>query len=63
MPRNFITKVREPWNPVIKSCLNAIDEHIKLHLQTGDAWHLTQAETLRQYVRELKTWIHRQEIK
>lgn len=61
--REFNTPVREAWNPVIKSCLNAIDEHVKLHLKTGDTWHLSQAEILRQYVSDLKTWIHHQEKK
>lgn len=59
--REFNTPIREPWNPIIKHCLNGIDEHIKLHLQTGDVWHLSQAEILRTYVKELKIWIHRQE--
>ena len=61
MPREFNTPVREPWNPVIKKCLDAVDTHVKLHLDTGDTWHLSQAEVLRQYVRDLKTWIHQQE--
>jgi hypothetical protein len=63
MPREFNTPIREPWNPVIKSCLNAIDEHIKIHLKTGDEWHLSQAEILRKYVGDLKTWIHKEERK
>jgi hypothetical protein len=63
MPREFNTPLREPWNPVIKSCLNAIDEHIKIHLKTGDEWHLSQAEILRKYVGDLKTWIHKEERK
>jgi hypothetical protein len=45
----------------LKKCLDAIDEHIKLHIQTKDEWHLSQAEVLRKYVRDLKTWIHQQE--
>lgn len=63
MPREFNTPIREPWNPVIKKCLDAIDIHINLHLKTEDTWHLLQAETLRTYVSELKTWIHQQEGK
>jgi hypothetical protein len=61
MPREWNTPIREPWNPVIKKCLDAIDKHIELHLDTKDVWHLHQAEILRQYVKDLKTWIHHQE--
>ena len=59
--REFNTPIREPWNPVIKKCLDAIDEHIKLHMKTGDEWHLSKAEILRNYVKDLKVWIHKQE--
>jgi len=61
MPREWNTPIREPWNPVIKRCLDAVDEHIRLHIKTGDDWHLSQAETLRKYVKELKVWIHKEE--
>lgn len=61
--RTYNNPIREPWNPVIKKCLDAIDTHICLHLKTGDDWHLSQAEVLRQYVRNLKDWIHLQEKK
>ncbi len=27
----------------------------------GDEWHLSQAEILRKYVKELKIWIHKEE--
>lgn len=63
MPREWNTPLREPWNPVIKHCLNAIDKHIALYIQTQDPWHFCQAEKLRQYVQDLKTWIHSQEGK
>ncbi len=53
--------MREPWNPVIKHCLNAIDYHIDLYIKTGHIWHLDQAETLRVYLLELKNWITQQE--
>ena len=59
--REFNTPIREPWNPVIKKCLDAVDEHIRLHMKTGDVWHLSQAEILRNYVKDLKVWIHKQE--
>ena len=61
MPREWNTPIREPWNPVIKKCLDAVDEHMRQHLKTGDDWHLSQAEILRKYVKDLKVWIHKQE--
>jgi hypothetical protein len=61
--RSWNTPLRAPWNPVIKACLNAIDEHVKLYLESGDSWHLRQAESLRNYVANLKDWIHSQEGK
>ena len=61
MPRERNTPIREPWNPVIKKCLDAVDTHMRLYLVTQDDWHLSQAETLRKYVKELKVWIHKQE--
>ena len=56
--RTWNNPTRKPWNPVIKHCLNAVDEHVRLHLLTGDNWHLERAQTLREYVAELKNWIH-----
>jgi hypothetical protein len=61
MPREWNTPIREPWNPVIKKCLDAVDLHVKLHLDTQEEWHLSQAEILRKYVKDLKVWIHHQE--
>ena len=61
MPREWNTPIREPWNPVIKKCLDAVDEHTRQHIQTGDEWHLSQAEVLRKYVKDLKVWIHKEE--
>jgi hypothetical protein len=61
--RTWNTPLRKPWNPVIKACLNAIDEHIRLYLETQDTWHLDQAENLRNYVLRLKIWIHSEEGK
>jgi hypothetical protein len=55
--RTWNNPTREPWNPVIKACLNAIDNHVQLYLRTGDSWHMDQAQALRAYVQELKTWI------
>jgi len=61
--RTWNTPLREPWNPVIKHCLNAVDEHVRLYLETQNPWHIEQSERLRQYVMELKRWIHEQEGK
>jgi hypothetical protein len=57
MPREWNTPIRALWNPVIKKCLDAIDEHIRNYVETGDELHLSQAEVLRKYVKDLKIWI------
>ena len=59
--REWNTPVREPWNPLIKECLNAVDRHVAFYLASGDQTHLSQAATLRGYVRELKDWIGQEE--
>ena len=61
MSREWVTATREPWCPLIKQCLDGIDRHNSLWFTTGDPWHLRQADCLRQYVIELKGWIHRHE--
>lgn len=61
MPREWSTETRDPWNAKIHSILKTIDLHTDLFLQTGDKFHNEQAEILRNYVFELKTWIHQQE--
>jgi hypothetical protein len=53
--------VREPWNPLIKQCLDAVDRHEELYRTTGNGWHAAKAQDLRWYVAELKDWIHAQE--
>ena len=58
MPREFNTSFREPWNPVIKKCLDGVDLHTKLYLESQDTFHLNQADLLRLYVSRLKDWIH-----
>jgi hypothetical protein len=58
MPREWNTSFREPWNPVIKKCLDGVDLHTKYHIETGDTFHKDQADLLRSYVRNLKDWIH-----
>jgi len=61
--RTFNTPIREPWNPVIHNLLRAIDNHMGLYLQHRDPWHLQKAAILREYIRELKAYIHRKEGK
>jgi hypothetical protein len=58
MPREWNTSFREPWNPIIKRCLDGADLHTEIYLETGDGFHEQQAEKLRDYVRSLKDWIH-----
>lgn len=55
--REWNTPIREPWNPLIKQCLSAVDRHNRLYFVTHDPRHLHQAAMLRQYVAELKEWI------
>ena len=61
MSRTFNTKSRECWNKPIHQILQAIDNHTRLHLETGDSWHEEQAQILRKYVKDLKVFIHKQE--
>lgn len=61
MPREWNTPVREPWNRLIKEALDAIDRHEELHRRGGSGWHVRSAHALRQYLRELKDWIIREE--
>jgi hypothetical protein len=62
MPREWNTPKRECWNAPIHQILKAIDNHTRLHLETGNIWHHQQANILRQYLIELKIWIHNQEV-
>ena len=57
-PRTYNTPHRENWNPKIHNILKTIDLHTKMHLETGNDFHWYQAEALRKYVSDLKTWIH-----
>jgi len=59
--REFNTPIREAWNAPIHQILKAIDEHMRLYMQSRDPWHIEKAEMLRIYLHELKTYIHRQE--
>lgn len=61
--REFNTPHREAWNAPIHQILKAIDEHMRLYMESHDHWHVEKAEMLRLYLHELKTFIHRQEGK
>jgi hypothetical protein len=61
--RTFNTPIREPWNAPIHNILKAIDNHMALYLKYRDPWHLQQAAILRNYLRELKAYIHKKEGK
>jgi hypothetical protein len=61
MSRTFNTPHREHWNAPIHNILKAIDNHNQEYFKGGNTWHLKKAEMLREYVSELKTWIHQQE--
>ena len=61
MAREWNTKSRECWNAPIHQILKAIDNHTRLQLETGDFWHEKQANILRQYLRDLKNFIHKEE--
>lgn len=41
--------------------LKAVDLHVELYISTGDIVHAEMAELLREYVLQLKEWIHQQE--
>ena len=61
MPREFDTPQRENWNSIMHRILKAIDNHNQEYFKTKNSWHLEKAQYLRNYVKELKEWIHRKE--
>ncbi len=56
--REWNTPVREPWNTLIKECLNGVDRHNCCYFETGNGKHMYLASRLREYVGELKVLIH-----
>jgi len=52
--REWNTPVREPWNGVIKTALDAVDQHNTHYFSSNDLRHLIAAELLRTYVTYLK---------
>jgi len=61
MPREWNTPHREKWTAPIHQILKAIDNHTRLHLETGNFWHEQQAQILRRYVADLKDFIYKEE--
>ena len=61
MPREWNTPHREPWNTPIHNILKAIDNHNQEYFETGNSWHLEKADMLRNYLKELKFYIHKKE--
>jgi len=61
LPREWNTDERAPWNAPIHQILKAIDNHTHEYFKSGNVWHLQKATMLREYLNELKTWIHQQE--
>jgi hypothetical protein len=61
--REFNTPHREAWNAPIHHILKAIDQHMMLYFRSQNSWHLKKAEMLRNYLHELKTFIHQEEGK
>jgi hypothetical protein len=61
MPREWNTPKREPWNAPIHQILKAVDTHTHEYLKTQDTWHLEKAQQLRDYITELKEYIHKLE--
>lgn len=53
--------MRQPWNPIIRHLLKAVDTHNQIYFCTGDPWHLQKASEVRVYIKELKDWIKDQE--
>jgi uncharacterized protein (DUF927 family) len=63
MPREWNTPHREKWNAPIHQILKAIDNHTHEYLDTKNPWHLEKAQELREYIKQLKTYIHQNESK
>jgi hypothetical protein len=61
MPREFNTPNRDPWNAPIHNILKAIDAHNQEYFKTQDPWHLEKAQELREYIKQLKDYILKNE--
>jgi hypothetical protein len=63
MPREWNTPNREPWNAPIHNILKAIDNHTHEYFKSGNVWHLERAQELREYIKQLKDYILKNEEK
>ena len=61
MAREWNTPFREDWNASIHYILKSIDNHNQEYFKDKNSWHLEKAKILREYVSDLKTWIHERE--
>ncbi len=58
--RTFTTEVRKDWQDMIAQTLKAIDRHAK---HKEDDFHARSYFILKQYLVDLKSWIHSEEQK
>ena len=58
--RTFTTEVRKDWQDMIAQTLKAIDRHAK---NKEDDFHARSYFILKQYLVDLKNWIHVEEDK
>ena len=56
--RTFTTEVRKDWQDMIAQTLKAIDRHAKYK---EDDFHTRSYYILKQYLVDLKNWIHEKE--
>jgi hypothetical protein len=61
MPREWNTNQRKDWNAPIHNILKAIDAHNHEYFKTQDPWHLEKAQELREYIKQLKDYILKNE--
>ena len=57
MAREWNTPTRGPWNGVIKTALDAVDQHNAFYFRSNNQKHLIAAELLRSYVTLLKDFL------
>ena len=58
--RTFTTEVRKDWQDMIAQTLRAIDRHSKY---PNDDFHCRNYYILKQYLVDIKNWIHSEEHK
>jgi len=55
--REWNNPIREPWTGVIKTALDAVDQHNAFYFRSNDTKHLIAADLLRSYVKFLKDFL------